>query len=186
MPRGWSLRSRCRTSGHWAWAGESCDKAYRVRRILLKIDSVPDGIRDKSLRFRKAFDLIPCKPGLQDSTLSCDGRKDFESLIDFGAGVFAGHDGANAGFPFGTVGKAIPVAITPASKRAREKSMVRRPSPMMIGVMGVSLLGVELPSNVEACAGELLLEVVGVVPKALDAAGFVFEDVEGGDAGGGD
>ena len=32
----------------------------------------------------------------------------------------------------------------------------------------------------------MLLHVVGVVPEALDAVGFGFEDVEGGDAGGGD
>ena len=47
--------------------------------------------------------------------------------------------------PSGTVGKAIPVAIKPPSKSARLKSIVFRPSPMMMGVMGVSLLGVVRP-----------------------------------------
>jgi len=46
--------------------------------------------------------------------------KDFEGLIELLAGVLAGHDGADAGFAFGTVGKAMPVPRTPASKgRAR-------------------------------------------------------------------
>src|SRR2546423_1865551 len=47
--------------------------------------------------------------------------------------------------PSGTVGKAMPVPKTPSLNSSREKSMVRRPSPMMMGVMGVSLCGVFCP-----------------------------------------
>ncbi len=46
--------------------------------------------------------------------------------------------------------------------------------------------GCGVAADVEAGVGELLLEVVRVVPEALDAVGLVLEDVEGGDAGGGD
>jgi hypothetical protein len=38
-----------------------------------------------------------------------------------------------------------PVAINPASKRARLNSIAIPPSPMVMGVMGVSLAGVVLP-----------------------------------------
>ena len=64
--------------------------------------------------------------------------------------------------------------------------MVRRPSPMMMGVMGVSLAGVVRPPMSKPAAASCCFEVAGVVPEALDAFGLVFEDVEGGDAGGGD
>ena len=47
--------------------------------------------------------------------------------------------------PSGTVGKAMPVPITPSLKSSREKSMVSLPSPMIMGVIGVSLAGVVLP-----------------------------------------
>ncbi len=75
----------------------------------------------------------------------------------------------------------MPVAMTPASKRAREKSMVRRPSPMMIGVIGGLALGCGVATNVEASIGELLFEVGSVGPEAFDSFGFGLEDVEGGD-----
>ena len=88
--------------------------------------------------------------------------------------------------PSGTVGKAMPVAITPASKSAREKSMVARPSPMMMGVMGVSLAGVVRPPMSKPAAASCGFEVVGVRPEAVDAFGLVFQNVERGDAGGGD
>ena len=48
-------------------------------------------------------------------------------------------------FPSGTVGNAIPVPITPSLNSSRENSMVSLPSPMMMGVIGVSLAGVLLP-----------------------------------------
>ena len=44
-------------------------------------------------------------------------------------------------FPSGTAGKAIPAA----SNSFLEKSIVARPSPTMMGVMGVSLAGVLTP-----------------------------------------
>ena len=59
--------------------------------------------------------------------------------------MLAGHDGAIRAFPSGTAGKAIPAAITPASNSFLEKSIVARPSPTMMGVMGVSLAGVSTP-----------------------------------------
>src|ERR1700760_4417735 len=64
-----------------------------------------------------------------------------ERLIDLLGGMFARHMVRTRALPSGTVGKAIPVAIKPASNRAREKSIVFFPSPMMIGVIGVSLAG---------------------------------------------
>src|SRR5437763_16851325 len=47
--------------------------------------------------------------------------------------------------PSGTVGNVMPVPSTPSLNNSRENSMVSFPSPMMIGVMGVSLAGVVLP-----------------------------------------
>src|ERR1039458_2280983 len=47
--------------------------------------------------------------------------------------------------PSGTVGNAMPVPSTPSLNNSREKSMVRRPSPIMMGVIGVSLAGVVWP-----------------------------------------
>ena len=52
--------------------------------------------------------------------------------------------------PSGTVGNAMPVAITPSSKSARENSMAARPSPTIIGVMGVSVAGVVTPPMLKA------------------------------------
>ena len=48
-------------------------------------------------------------------------------------------------FPSGTVGKAMPVPSTPSLNNSREKSIVSLPSPMMMGVIGVSLSGVARP-----------------------------------------
>ena len=47
--------------------------------------------------------------------------------------------------PSGTVGKAMPVPSTPSLKSSFEKSIVRRPSPIIMGVIGVSLAGVVFP-----------------------------------------
>src|SRR5271166_3729562 len=47
--------------------------------------------------------------------------------------------------PSGTVGKAMPVPSTPSLNSSRENSIVSRPSPMMMGVIGVSLAGVVWP-----------------------------------------
>ena len=55
----------------------------------------------------------------------------------------------------------------------------------MMGVIGVSLAGVVRPPMLKP-RGELLLEVAGVVPEALDALGLVLQNVERCDAGGGD
>ena len=80
----------------------------------------------------------------------------------------------------------MPVAMRPWSKRARLKSMVLRPSPTMMGVMGVSLFGVVTPPMLKPAWVQLLLEVARVGPEALDAFGLACKDVEGGDAAGGD
>ena len=47
--------------------------------------------------------------------------------------------------PSATVGNAMPGVKTPSLKSSRLNSIARRPSPTMIGVMGVSLAGVMLP-----------------------------------------
>ena len=47
--------------------------------------------------------------------------------------------------PSGTVGNAMPVPKTPSLNSSREKSIVSLPSPMMMGVIGVSLAGVFTP-----------------------------------------
>ena len=64
--------------------------------------------------------------------------------------------------------------------------MVSRPSPTMIGVIGVSLAGVFTPPILKPELAELLLQVAGVLPELLDALRLLLEDVEGGDAGRGD
>ena len=60
------------------------------------------------------------------------------------------------------------------------------PSPMMMGVMGVSLAGVVRPPMSKPSSAEFFFPEARVLPEFLHALGFVFEDVESGDAGGGD
>jgi len=42
---------------------------------------------------------------VENVQLSCNGGEDFEGLVDLFAGVFAGHDGADAGFALGNGGE---------------------------------------------------------------------------------
>ena len=85
--------------------------------------------------------------------------------------------------PSGTVGNAMPVPSTPSLKSSREKSMVSLPSPMMIGVIGVSLAGVAASADVEAQQPEFFFPEARVLPELLHALRLVFENVEGRDAG---
>ena len=54
-------------------------------------------------------------------------------------------------WPFGTVGKPMPVARTPPSNSARESSWASRASPTITGVMGVSLWPVSKPAETRPC-----------------------------------
>ena len=107
-------------------------------------------------------------------------------LIDLGAGVLAGHDGANAGFALGDGRKGDAGGHdSGVEERAGEVHGATAVADDDGGDGGFALWG-GVAAYVEASVGELLLEVEGVVPQALDAVGFGFEDVEGGDAGCGD
>jgi len=64
--------------------------------------------------------------------------------------------------------------------------MVKRPSPMMMGVMGVSLAGVFTPPMFEPETAQLLFPEAGVLPETLHALRFLLQDVKGGDASGSD
>ncbi len=72
--------------------------------------------------------------------------------------------------PSGTVGNAIPVAITPSSNSAREKSIAARPSPTIIGVIGVSLAGVFTPPMLNPDALQFALEIPRVLPQLARCA----------------
>ena len=100
--------------------------------------------------------------------------------------MFAGHDGANAGFAFGDCGEGDAGGHdTCVEERAGEVHGATTVADDDGGDWGFALWGGDA-SYVKAGVCELLLEVVGVVPQALDAVGFGFENVEGGDAGCGD
>src|SRR5580704_14898967 len=124
--------------------------------------------------------------GLQNSHLFRDGCEDVKSLIDLGACMFAGHDGANAGFSLGDGGEGDAgghnAGVEEGAGEVHGAAAVADDD----GSYGGFAFWRGVAADVEAGVGELLLEVVGVVPEALDAVGFVFENVEGGDAGGGD
>src|SRR5277367_897924 len=124
--------------------------------------------------------------GFQDRHFSGDGRKDLEGLIDFGAGVFAGHDGADAGLALGDGGEGDAgghdAGVEEGAAKVHGTATIADDDG---GDGGFALWG-GVAAYIEAGVGELLLEVDGVVPEALDAVGLVFENVEGGDAGGGD
>ena len=123
---------------------------------------------------------------LQDAHFFGDGGEDFEGLIDLCAGVFAGHDGADAGFALGDGGEGDAgghdAGVEEGAGEVHGAAAVADDDGGDGGFAG----GGGAAADVEAGVGELLLEVAGVVPEALDAFGLVFEDVEGGDAGGGD
>ena len=100
--------------------------------------------------------------------------------------MLAGHDGADAGFAFGDGGEGDAGGHdSGVEEGAGEVHGAAAVADDDGGDGGFALWG-GVAAYVEAGVGELLLEVVGVVPEALDAVGLVFEDVEGGDAGGGD
>src|SRR5260370_26070606 len=124
--------------------------------------------------------------GLQDSHLFGDGGEELQGLIDFGSGVFAGHDGADAGFAFGDGGEGDAGGHdSGVEEGAGEVHGASAITDDDRGDGGFALWG-GVAAYVEAGVGELLLEVDGVVPETLDAIGLVFENVECGDAGGGD
>src|SRR5208337_1040373 len=87
--------------------------------------------------------------------------------------------------PSGTVGNAIPVPIMPSLNSSREKSMVKRPSPTMMGVIGLARRRVDA-ANIEAEVAQLFFPVAGVLPQFLHEFRLLFQHVECGDAGGGD
>ena len=122
--------------------------------------------------------------GLQYSHFLRDRGEDFEGLIDFGPGVFAGHDGADAGFALGDGGKGDAGGHDSGVEKGAGEVHSATAVADDDGGDGGFALGCGVAAYVEAGVGELLLEVVGVVPKALDSVGFVFEDVERCNAGG--
>ena len=123
---------------------------------------------------------------MENSHFFGDGGEDFEGLIDLGAGVLAGHDGADAGLAFGDGGEGDAGGHDAGVEESAGEVHCRAAVADDDGGDGGFAGRGGVAADVEAGVGELLLEVVGVVPEALDALGLVFENVEGGDAGGGD
>ena len=123
---------------------------------------------------------------VEDTHFSGDGGEDLEGLIDLFAGVFAGHDGADAGFALGDGGEGDACGhdscIEEGFAEVHGSAAVSDDDGSDGGFAGRS----GAAAYVEAGVGELLLEVAGVRPETLDALGFLFEDGEGGDAGGRD
>ena len=126
------------------------------------------------------------RSGFEDSYFLCDGREDFEGLIDLGSGVLAGHDGANAGLAFRNGGEGDAGGHDSSVEEGAGEVHGAATGANDDGSDGGFALWGGVAADVEARVGELLLEVVSVVPETLDSFGLVFEDVEGGDAGGGD
>src|SRR5271156_3607194 len=100
--------------------------------------------------------------GLQNSHLFRDGGDDIKGLINFPAGVLAGHDGANAGFTVGDGGK---------GDAGGHDAGVEEGAGEVHGAAAVAdddwcdggfAFWSGVAANVEAGVGELLLEVVGV------------------------
>src|ERR1700744_170163 len=55
--------------------------------------------------FKRMSGAIGTRSGGKDPHFLGDRSEDFEGLVDLSAGVFAGHDGANASFAFGNGGE---------------------------------------------------------------------------------
>ncbi len=100
--------------------------------------------------------------------------------------MLAGHDGADAGFTLGNGGE---------GDAASHKAGVEEGFAEIHCLAAVAdddgrdrgfALGCGFAAYVETGVGELLLEVCGVGPEALDAFGFGLQEVEGCDAGGRD
>jgi len=100
--------------------------------------------------------------------------------------VLAGHDGADAGFAFRDSGEGDAGGHEARFEEGAAEVHGGATVAEDDGGDGRFAGGGGAASGVEACGGELLLEVGGVGPEAGDALGLVFEEVEGGDAGGGD
>ena len=100
--------------------------------------------------------------------------------------MFAGHDGANAGFTFrdGWEGDA---GCHDASfeERAGEVHRATTVTDDNRGDRGLAL-GRGVATDIKSGVGELLLEVGRVGPEAFNSLRFGLKDVEGGDAGGSD
>ena len=92
-----------------------------------------------------------------------------------------GDDGADAGAAFGDGGEA---------DAGGEESVVKERGGEGVGGFGMADEdrgnGRLRAANVEAETDEFGLEVAGVGPEGRDPLGFVLEDIEGGEPGGGD
>src|SRR5216683_6615333 len=161
--------------------GHSC-----IRRDSGLIDSRRWFYCGISLIRWKVMRLVQFGSGVEDVHLLCDCGEDFEGLVDLVAGVFAGHDGADAGFALGDGGEGDAggheAGVEEGAAEVHGLAAVADED----GGDGCLARGGGAAAYVEAGVGELLLEVVGVVPKAGYTVRLIFQDVEGGDAGGGD
>jgi len=123
---------------------------------------------------------------VEDPHFFRDGGEDFEGLIDLFATVLAGHDGANTGFTFGDGGEGDAGGHDSGVEESAGKVHGSATVADDDGCDGSFTFWGGVAADVETGVGELLFEVVGVVPETLDTIGFAFQDVEGGYAGGSD
>ena len=100
--------------------------------------------------------------------------------------MLAGDDAADAGFAFGDGGEDDAGGHNPGFEEGAGEVHGETAVADDDGSDGGFAGGSGAASNVEAGVGELLFEVVGVRPEAFYALRFIFQDVEGCDAGGGD
>lgn len=132
---------------------------------------------------RRASELKAELSGLKDACLFGDRSYGFEGLIDLGAGVLTGHDGANAGFTFRNGGEGDAsghdASVEEGTGEVHGAATVADDNR---GDRGLAL-GCGVAADIKSGVGELLLEVRGVGPETVDSLGFGLEDVEGCDAG---
>src|SRR6266851_3612779 len=153
--------------------GHSC-----IRRDSGLIDSRGWFYCGISLIRWKVMRLVQFGSGVEDVHLLCDCGEDFEGLVDLVAGVFAGHDGADAGFAFGDGGEGDAggheAGVEEGAAEVHGLAAVADEDGGDGGLAG----GGGAAAYVEAGVGELLLEVVGVRPEAFDAFGLGLEEIE--------
>src|ERR1700722_16429813 len=115
---------------------------------------------------------------LQNAHLPSDCGDNFKSLVDLGASVFAGHDGANTGFTFrdGWEGDASR-HHSRLKERFAELHCAAAVANQNRRDWGLALWR-RYTANIEAGIGKFLLEVRRVGPETVDAIGLIFKHVE--------
>ena len=160
-------------------------RASQEERFDSFVSEAPDHTYSVSLHVTECKYFRVMSLSAQDSHLLCGFLEDFQGLVELLAGVFAGHDGADAGFAFGDGGEgdagAEDARVEEGAGEIHGLAAVADDDGCDGGFAGGSVDA----ADVEAETAEFGLEVAGVFPEAIDALGLGFEQIEGGDAGSG-